>query len=126
MSAVGGVVAVVFGIFWTVLAFTITQGSPFPFVHFFFPLFGVLFVIMGIAKVIYAISNATRPDRFSELDITTGSEEPDPLNKVFGTAGSKEPAGVEDRLKEIDQLRAKGIISPTEHAAQRERILREI
>lgn len=126
MSAVSGIVAVIFGIFWTIMAYTITQRAPFPFVHIFFPLFGVLFVIMGIVRVIYSISNATRPDRFSELDITSGNEEPDPLNKVFGAAGSKDPAGVEARLKEIDQLRAKGLISDSEHASQRERILREI
>lgn len=127
LNAISGIVAVVFGIFWTILACAITHDAPSP-VGVIFPVFGVLFVIIGIVKVIYNASNATRENRFSSLDITTDLEEPDPLNQIVNrTAGRSETsAGVENRLKEIDQLRAKGIISSEEHAAQRECILREI
>jgi hypothetical protein len=128
MSAIGGIAAVLFGIFWTVMAFKITDDAPFPLVHVFFPLFGVVFVIMGIIGVIYNISNATRRDRFSMLDVTTDKEEPDPLNQFAMSDKAKlaVSGSVEDRLKEIDQLLGKGSISCEEHAAQRERILREI
>ena len=40
MGAVGSVIAVIFGIFWTITA--ASMGAPF-----FFPLFGVLFIILG-------------------------------------------------------------------------------
>jgi hypothetical protein len=126
MSAIAGIAAVIFGIFWTIMAFTITQNAPFPLVHVFFPLFGVVFIIMGVIRVIYNLNNATREDRFSMIDITTDREEPDPLNKLVSGNNAPGSTGVEDRLKEIDQLQAKGVISSAEHAAQRERILREI
>jgi Short C-terminal domain len=42
MLLVGG-----FGIFWTIMAFTITQSAPFPLVGVVFPLFGIIFI--GIA-----------------------------------------------------------------------------
>jgi uncharacterized membrane protein HdeD (DUF308 family) len=128
LGAVSGIVAVIFGIFWTILAYSITRDVPFPGVAIFFPLFGVLFTIAGVVRVIYNFSNATRKDRFSVADITTDEEEPDPLNLRFGQAGAprKSSAEVEARLKELDLFLARGTISPTEHAAQRERILREI
>ncbi len=128
MGAVGGVVQVSFGIFWTILAFNITKDAPFPLVHVIFPLFGVIFVLMGIASVIYNLNNATRRDRMSVVDITTDQEEPDPLNQVLGskTIPGLAAGRVEDRLKEIDSLRDKGVITSAEYAAQRERILREI
>lgn len=126
MGAFMSLVMVAFGIGWTILAFTITQGAPFPMVHFIFPLFGVIFVIVGIVQFFYALSNATRQNRYSVMDVTTDREEPDPLNQVFGKPAGKTTEAVETRLKELDGLRAKGVISASEHAAQRERILREI
>ena len=46
MGAVGSVIVVIFGIFWTITA--ASMGAPF-----FFPLFGVLFVILGIVQAVY-------------------------------------------------------------------------
>ena len=45
MGAMGSIIAVIFGIFWTIAA--ASMGAPF-----FFPLFGVLFIIMGIVQVV--------------------------------------------------------------------------
>ena len=41
MGAVGSVVAVIFGIFWTIMAASL--GAPI-----FFPIFGVLFIAIGV------------------------------------------------------------------------------
>ena len=52
MGAMGSIIAVIFGIFWTIAA--ASMGAPF-----FFPLFGVLFIIMGIVQAVYNFKNAT-------------------------------------------------------------------
>ncbi len=76
-SAVGGVIAAVFGVFWTIAA--ASMGAPG-----FFVFFGIVFVFVGIGRAIYAFYNATSPNRFSEYDITTHDEESDPLSDAFG------------------------------------------
>lgn len=70
--------------FWTIMAFVITQDSPFPVVGSIFPLFGVVFVIIGIAQGVYHYKNATGKERMSLYDITDASEEGDPLNRKYG------------------------------------------
>ena len=77
MGAVGSVIAVIFGIFWTITA--ASMGAPF-----FFPLFGVLFIILGIVQAVYHFKNATGENRYSSFDIVESGEEPDPLNIRFG------------------------------------------
>ena len=77
MEAVSSVIAVIFGIFWTITA--ASMGAP-PL----FPLFGVLFVILGIVQAVYNFKNATGENRYSSFDIVEDSEEPDPLNQRFG------------------------------------------
>ena len=77
MGAVGSVIVVIFGIFWTITA--ASMGAPF-----FFPLFGVLFVILGIVQAVYHFKNATGENRYSSFDIVEDGEEPDPLNQHFG------------------------------------------
>ena len=50
-SAIGGIgslIAVVFGIFWTILAYQLTRNAPFPLVGTIFPFFGIVFIIAGI------------------------------------------------------------------------------
>ena len=92
MNAMGAVVAVIFGIFWTVMA--VSMGAPF-----FFPLFGILFIIIGIVQAVYHTHNATSSNRFSSFDITEDGEEPDPLEQRFqkeeknpyGETSSSEP-----------------------------------
>jgi hypothetical protein len=101
MAFVGSIIAVVFGILWTVLASSIvnfgrgsmssfggfgdfdmpgamfsTSGPP-DIIATIFPLFGVLFVIAGIASAVYNYKNARGRDRFSIIDIVDKQEEGD-------------------------------------------------
>lgn len=85
MGAVGSVIAVIFGIFWTITA--VSMGAPF-----FFPLFGVLFIILGVVQAVYHFKNATGENRYSSFDIVEDDEEPDPLNARFGDAPRDGPA----------------------------------
>lgn len=65
-SVVVGVVIGLFGVFWTVFAFGITgamashgnAGGPFALVSF-FPLFGILFTVVGVGMCIYSFGRAT-------------------------------------------------------------------
>ena len=77
MGGVGSLIAVGFGAIWMALAFS--MGAPT-----LFCLFGVLFILMGLANVIYSFVNATGKKRFSVFDITEDGEEEDPLNERFG------------------------------------------
>ena len=85
MGAVGSVIAVIFGIFWTITA--ASMGAPF-----FFPLFGVLSIILGIVQAVYHFKNATGENRYSSFDIVEDDEEPDPLNARFGDVSQGGPA----------------------------------
>ncbi len=84
MGVVGSVIGIIFGVFWTALAFAMTRDAPFPMVGVIFPLFGVLFIIMGVASLIYNLNNTVNPNRLSTFDITSDAEEHDPLNQRFG------------------------------------------
>lgn len=81
MNFIGSIVAIVFGIFWTIIAVNISAGSPFGGVSTIFPLFGVLFIITGIVQAVFNYKNATSKDRYSILDITDSHEEGDPSTK---------------------------------------------
>lgn len=81
MSFIGSIVAIVFGVFWTIMAANITAHSPFGIVGAIFPLFGILFILVGVVQAVYHYRNATGKDRYSIFDITDSSEEGDPLNK---------------------------------------------
>ena len=79
-SAMGGVaslIAVVFGVFWTVSA--VSMGAPV-----FFPIFGVLFIVMGAVQAVYNFKNAAGKNRYSSFDIVDSTEEPDPWDQRFG------------------------------------------
>lgn len=76
MGVIGGIIAVIFGVFWTITA--ASMGAPT-----LFPLFGLLFIAAAIANIIYNYKNATSKNRMSIYDITDASEEPDPLNKYI-------------------------------------------
>lgn len=78
MSFVGSVIAVCFGVFWTICALSMTADGGFGLIGAIFPLFGVLFVVMGIAQAAYHYKNATGKDRYSAFDITEDGEEGDP------------------------------------------------
>jgi len=76
-GAMGSIISVVFGIFWTIMASS--MDAPF-----FFSLFGIIFIIVGIVQTFYHFNNATGTNRFSKYDIMDSSEESDPLQEVFG------------------------------------------
>ncbi len=80
MNGIGSIVAVVFGIFWTIM--TLIMGAPF-----FFPIFGVIFIIVGIIQAIYNFKNATSKNRFSEYDIVPSDKEEDYFNEHFSKKG---------------------------------------
>ena len=82
MGAFGAIIAVIFGIFWTVS--TASMGAPA-----FFPIFGVLFIIIGIVQAVYNFKNATGKNRYSSFDIVDSQEEPDPWNQRFGGEGAE-------------------------------------
>lgn len=77
MGGLGGIFAGVFGVFWTITAYS--MGAPT-----FFCLFGVLFIVIALANAVYSFLNAGRKNRFSAFDITEDGEEEDPLNQYFG------------------------------------------
>lgn len=82
MGGVGAVCSIVFGVFWTVLAASMTGGMGI--IGVIFPLFGVLFIIIGVMNAVYHFKNATSGNRYSSFDITDGDDEPDPLDEHFG------------------------------------------
>lgn len=80
---VGSLFSIIFGIFWTFMTFSITKDSPFPGTQI-FPLFGLIFVGLGIFQAVYHYKNATGKERMSIVDIVDEHEEKDPLNERFG------------------------------------------
>ncbi|WP_058302465.1 zinc ribbon domain-containing protein [Gorillibacterium timonense] len=89
MGALGSIIAVIFGIFWTIIAFSITRGVP-GIIGLIFPLFGILFIVTGIVQTVFHFKNATGRNRMSYFDIVDSSREPDPLddfvNRPFGSS----------------------------------------
>lgn len=81
MSFIGAIVSVIFGIFWTIIAFSISSVAPFGIIGSIFPLFGIIFIIIGIVNAVYHYKNTTGKNRFSIYDITDSSEEGDPADK---------------------------------------------
>lgn len=131
MGALVSVVAIIFGIGWTIMAYTITRNSPFPVVGVLFPLFGVLFILIGIVQLVYNIKNTVSARRMSIVDITDNQEEADPLNEAFGRPAMSRSnpsvvSSVEGRLKQLDTLKIQGTISEEEYRDQRKRILGNI
>jgi hypothetical protein len=90
MGAMGSVVAIFFGIFWTVMASS--MGGPV-----FFPIFGVMFIGIGVVQLIYNVKNAIGKNRMSIVDITEDGEEKDPLDQIF----------VKEREKDVREQGAK-------------------
>ncbi|MFF2092418.1 zinc-ribbon domain-containing protein [Paenibacillus sp. NPDC058174] len=86
MGAAGSIGSVIFGILWTIIAFSMTRNAPFPLVGIIFPLFGVVFVITGIFQAVVHYKNATGENRMSIVDIVDAEEEPDPLDRHYRKA----------------------------------------
>lgn len=101
LQAALSVFAILFGIFWTVATFSLTRNSPFPSVVTILPLFGVLFVLIGIAQLIYNL-------------------------KKFGDTGNQGSLPIAARLKSLEELKSKGLITPAEYEAKRKAIIDEL
>ena len=89
MGGISSLFGIVFAIFWTVMA--ISAGAPF-----FFPLFGLLFIGIGIVNAVYSFKNAAGEHRYSEYDIVDSTEEPDPWDRRFDhdrAPDTDDPAG---------------------------------
>ena len=76
LSAISGICATLFGVFWCIMA--ASMGA------FFMLPFGMIFIFMTVVIVVYNYRNATRKDRYSSFDITDSNEEADPLNVKYG------------------------------------------
>lgn len=85
MGAMGSAVAIIFGIFWTIMAGS--MGAPI-----FFPLFGIIFIGIGIVQFIYNYKNATGKNRMSVYDITDEGEESDPFDNFVSREDEKKSA----------------------------------
>lgn len=77
MGGIASLFGIVFAIFWTIMA--VSMGA-----SVFFPLFGLLFIGIGVANAVYSFKNATGEHRYSEYDIVDSHEEPDPWNTQYG------------------------------------------
>ena len=87
----GGIIVIIFGILWTILAFSITAGSPFgPIPTIVFPGFGILFVIAGI-------KNMNKPSGEEQTPAETGANRNNQEELVKQIAGA---------LKETQQKKA--------------------
>ncbi len=85
MGGVSSIGAAAFGVVWMLVALSSGAGV-------LFALFGVIFIGMAVGQAIYNFRNATGENRYSVVDITDGSEEPDPLNELFSdTSETDEP-----------------------------------
>lgn len=82
MSGIMGIAVAIFGVIWTIAAFSMGGGL--------FALFGIVFIGVAIAMTVYNFKNATSKNRYSAFDITSDEEEPDPLNDIFGSREGKE------------------------------------
>ncbi len=76
MGGIMGIVAALFGLFWTF--FVISNGGGM------FGLFGLIFVGIGILNAFRGFRNAFGKNRRSEFDIVDETEEFDPWNERFG------------------------------------------
>ena len=81
MGGIMGIVAALFGLFWTI--FVISNGGGF------FGLFGLLFVLIGVLNAVRNFRNAFSMNRRSEYDFVDETEEPDPWNVRFGNEGDE-------------------------------------
>lgn len=76
MGGISCIFAALFGVFWTILAFSMGAVFMAP--------FGVIFIGIAVFQAIYNFKNATSENRYSAFDITEEYEESDPLNERFG------------------------------------------
>lgn len=76
MDGIVSIFSCIFGIIWTVFAFSMGAGP--------IALFGFVFIAIAVVNAVYSFKNATSKRRYSAFDITEDGEEEDPLNARFG------------------------------------------
>lgn len=84
MGGIMGIVAALFGLFWTFTVLSNGGGM--------FGLFGLLFVGIGILNAVRNFRNAFAKNRRSEFDIVDETEEPDMWNMKYGNTDFSEAA----------------------------------
>ncbi|MFF2495744.1 SHOCT domain-containing protein [Agromyces sp. NPDC058064] len=85
---------------------------------------GVLLVFaLIIAAIVVPIVLVTR--RTAPPAVPQAPHDPTPA-VGYGTAAPAAPRTVETRLRELDSLRDRGLITPAEHEAQRQAIIRDV
>ena len=91
-------------------------------------IFGVIFVVVALSKVVFAGRNLNSSTRISELDLRAPH---DPLVETYGE-GSGEyrittaPESVEERLTQLEGLKSKGLVTEEEFQSQRTKIIGEL
>lgn len=100
MSFIGSVIGIIFGVFWTILAASFT--APFGIIGIIFPLFGVLFIVLGVVQAIYHYKNATSKDRYSIIDIVDSREEGDPADNWIKNKDGSETEAQNNIYSEIN------------------------
>lgn len=86
MGGISSIFAALFGVLWTVIAWSGGAG--------FFALFGVIFIVMALVQAWYNFHNATTNDRFSTFDIVDSHEEMDPLDPRSASRDSQDDSPV--------------------------------
>ncbi|SDE01579.1 hypothetical protein SAMN02799630_04399 [Paenibacillus sp. UNCCL117] len=119
MGAAGSLFAVIFGIFWTIIAFSMTRNAPIPVVGIVFPLFGLVFIGFGIAQTVYHYKNATGRNRMSTFDIVDARDEPDPLEARFSGRSEATPVRRESAPVRDDADNAHGTKSFCPYCGQK-------
>lgn len=88
MGGVAALVVAVIGVIWVMVASWLARQVPPGMspggIASFFPVVGVLFIVLAVASAIYEFRNAFARERYSVIDITDSETEPDPLNRMFG------------------------------------------
>jgi hypothetical protein len=102
MAVVGSVIAILFGIVWLIAASSITKtarefssfgamAGPADIASIVLPLFGLLFIGIGVANAVYHYRNYKGKERYSIVDIVDSNEEGDPANPQVKTGAEHDP-----------------------------------
>lgn len=73
-AAAGSIVCVFFGVIWTIMALFLVEDMGV--IGMIFPMFGLVFIGLGVYNAVYHYKNATGDDPASLLDIVDSEEEP--------------------------------------------------
>lgn len=99
MGGIGAVIAIVFGVVWTLSA--AQMGAPG-----FFPLFGVLFILVGVVQAVYNFKNAGSKNRFFCLRYHGGGGGTRPAERALWRGRRKN--GIRERRRGLLPLLRRG------------------